>query len=221
MPQGSVLGPLLFLIFINDITENTNCNIRLFADDTTLFVDFDNAPDGAELINNYLQTIYAWANKWLVSFCPSKTESMLVSLMNGRVHPTPVYFGGSPFQEVDSHQHLGITLTRNVWNIHVENIVNKAGKRVDIMAYLKYRLDRSSLETIYKSFIRPILEYGDIMLSNMTDEQATFIQHLDKRAGIIISGATRGTSSATILTSLCGSLWPKEENNTGFVPFIR
>ena len=154
VPQGSGLGPLLFLILINDTTENTNCNIRLFADDTTLLVDFVNKPDGAELINNDLQTIYVWANKWLVLFCPSKSESLLVSSRNGRVQPTPVYFGGSPIQEVDSHQHLGITLTKNLaWNIHVENIVNKAGKIVDIMAYLKYRLDRSSLETIYKSFI--------------------------------------------------------------------
>ena len=71
------------------------------------------------------------------------------------------------------------------------------------MAYLKHRLDRSSLETIYKSFIRPILEYGDIMLSNMTDEQAMLIEQLNKRAGGIISGATRGTSSATIYNELC------------------
>ena len=70
------------------------------------------------------------------------------------------------------------------------------------MAYLKYRLDRSSLETIYKSFIRPILEYGDIMLNNMTDEQAMLIEQLNKRAGGIISGATRGTSSATIHNEL-------------------
>ena len=91
------------------------------------------------------------------------------------------------------------------------------------MAYLKYRLDRSSLETIYKSFIRPILEYGDIMLNNMTDEQATLIEQLNKRAGGIISGATRGTKQAQLqfITSLRRSLWPKEENNTGFVPFIR
>ena len=47
------------------------------------------------------------------------------------------------------------------------------------MAYLNYRIDRSSLETIYKSSIRPILEYGDIMLSNMTDEQATLIEQLN------------------------------------------
>ena len=63
------------------------------------------------------------------------------------------------------------------------------------MACLEYRLDRSSLETIYKSFIRPILEYRDIMVSNMTDEQATLIEQLNKRAGSIISGATIGAEN--------------------------
>ena len=104
-----------------------------------------------------------------------------------------------------SHQHLSITLSSNLsWNIHVENIVDKAGKRVDIMVYPKYRLDCSSLETIYDPFIRPILEYGDIMLSNMTEEQTTLIEQLNKTAGRIISRTTRGTGSAAIYNEL---LW--------------
>ena len=87
-----------------------------------------------------------------------------------------------------SHQHLSITLSSNLsWYIHVENIIDKAGKRVDIMVYPKYRLDCSSLETIYEPFIRPILEYGDIMLSNMTEEQTTLIEQLNKTAGKIMS----------------------------------
>ena len=73
---------------------------------------------------------------------------------------------------------------------------------VDIMVYLKYRPDRSLLETIYKSFIRSIFEYVDIMLSNRTEEQATLIEQPNKRAGSIISDATRGTSSATIHNEL-------------------
>ena len=76
---------------------------------------------------------------------------MLVSSRDGRVQPTfVVYFGGSPIQEVCSQRHLDITLTSNLsWSIRVENIVNKAENRVDIIAYLQYCLDHSSLETIY------------------------------------------------------------------------
>ena len=65
-----------------------------------------------------------------------------------------------------------------------------------------YRLDRNSLEIIYKSFIQPTLEYGDIIMSNMTDEQSQLIEHVNKRAGCIISGAIRGTSSNVLFEEL-------------------
>ena len=65
-----------------------------------------------------------------------------------------------------------------------------------------YRLDRKTLEIIYKSFFRPVLEYGDILMSNITEEQSALIEQVHKRAGSIISGAIRGTSSAVLYEEL-------------------
>ena len=79
VPQGSVLGPLLFLVFINDLPENLESHVRLFADDSTLFVTAANSLDAATTLNNDLASINLWAKKWLVKFNPDKTESLFIS----------------------------------------------------------------------------------------------------------------------------------------------
>ena len=181
VPQGSVLGPLLFLIDINDITENVNSHIRIFADDTTLFIDFSDEITATQQINNDLATIRDWADRWLVSFCPKKTEALLVSLKHRTNPPPPIYFGQTRVTEVESHKHLGMILNNNLsWNEHIDQLVIKAGRRLGILSYLMYRLDRKSLEKMYISYVRPILEYGDIMFSNMTGEQSLLIENVNK-----------------------------------------
>ena len=75
VPQGAVLGPLSFLIYINDLSsEVTHCNIRFFADDTCLFIEVDNREESVAKINADLEQINKWSKKWLVTFSPSKKK---------------------------------------------------------------------------------------------------------------------------------------------------
>ena len=164
VPQGSILGPLLFLLFINDIVTDIGSNIRLFADDTSLFI-FVKYPDtAAELINLDLK------KTWLVSFNPRKTESLLISRkLNKALHP-PLFVENQVISEVESHKHLGVFLSNDCsWHKHIDYIKEKAWGRINVMRRWKLFLDRKSLETIYLTFIRPVLEYADVVWVNCTN----------------------------------------------------
>ena len=79
VPQGSVLGPLMFLIYINDIVDIVRSKIKLFADDTSLYLTIDNPVIAAQTMNMDLSNIDQWSKDWLVTFNALKTDSMLIS----------------------------------------------------------------------------------------------------------------------------------------------
>jgi len=115
VPQGSVLGPLLFLVYINDITDNIQSPIKLFADDTSLYVTFNDIDEATNQLSNDLDTIKTWADQWIVSFNPTKTKSMLVTLTGKQnLIPPPLYFDGQQLEDVSSHKHLGLVLNHNL-----------------------------------------------------------------------------------------------------------
>ena len=120
VPQGSILGPLLFLIYINDIVLNIDINIKLFADDTTLYVTVENKLDQAEDLNRNLRYINTWAQTWLVDFNPSKTVQMIITKKaNQNDHP-PIYMNNIEIQKVQSHKHLGVILNeKTYWIEHI------------------------------------------------------------------------------------------------------
>ena len=168
VPQGSILGPLLFLLYINDIVIDIGSSIRLFADDTSLFIIVEDPITAAGSLNMDLDKISKWAATWLVSFNPTKTESLLVSRKLNKPHHPTLFMQNHQITEVDCHKHLGIFLSSDcTWHQHINYITEKAWFRINIMRKLKYKLDRKSLETIYTVFIRPLLKYGEAILKKL------------------------------------------------------
>ena len=183
VPQGSILGPLLFLVYINDIVTDIRSNICLFADDTSLYIFVDDPISAAGCINIDLQKISRWAATWLVSFNPSKTEALLVSRRLFRNRHPPIYMENQLITEVDTHKHLGIHFSNDgTWHHHIRYITEKAWTRINIMRKLKFKLDRKSLETIYLTFIRPILEYGDVLWDNCSQYEKNELEKNTERS---------------------------------------
>ena len=95
-------------------------------------------------------------------------------------------------QEVDTHKHLGITFANDgTWHKHIEDITKKAWTRINVLRSLKFTLDRQSLDTLYKTFIRPTLEYADIVWDNITQADEQVLEKIQIEAARIITGATR------------------------------
>ena len=173
VPQGSILGPLLFLLYINDIVEDMNSSIRLFADDTSLYIIVDDPIQAAEQLNLDLAKIHHWADKWLVTFNPGKSEYILLSRKHNKPYHPPVLLNQTQIAEVNSHKHLGITFSNDcTWHEHLKLVKSKAWKRINIMRKLKFQLDRKSLQTIYFSFIRPLLEYAEVVWNDCTQYES-------------------------------------------------
>ena len=204
VPQGSVLGPLLFLIFINDITHVIqHCKIRLFADDTCLFIEVDDPDTQALQLNEDLEHLNGWAKKWHVDFSPPKTEELLISRKRTPINHSLLYLDNTPIKSVSHHKHLGLTISRDLtWAEHIRIISDKANRRLGILRSLKHKLDRLSLERIYLGFIRPLLEYGDIVWDTPT-EVVNPLEVIQRNAARIVVGATARSRTAALYQETC------------------
>ena len=187
VPQGSILGPLLFFIYVNDLPDNLVSNPKLFADDTSLFSTVTDPNVTANQINNDLHNISTWAYQWKMNFNPdtSKQAQVLFSRkVKVTAHPQLV-FNNNPVHETATQKHLGMFLGFKLnFQEHFENMPNKVNKTIGLLRKLQNTLPRPSLLTIYKSFIRPHLDYDHALsmiqrimcLFNKKDEAFSIIQ---------------------------------------------
>jgi hypothetical protein len=130
-----------------------------------------------------------------MDFSPPKTEEVIISRKRDKQDHPVVTLDGTPITRVSHHKHLGLVLSEDLsWNKHITEIVNKANRRLGIMRALKFRLDRPSLERIYLGFIRPILEYGDIVWDSPLDVLNP-LDMVQKNAARIVVGATARSST--------------------------
>ena len=182
----------MFLIYINDIVVDINSSVRLFADDTSLYLIVDNPAEAARCINSDLERMHQWAERWLVKFNAKKSEAILISRKTNRlIHPR-LLMNNELINEVSYHKHLGIFLSSDgTWHEHINNITSKAWLRINVMRKLKFLLYRKSLEITYFIFIRPLLEYADVVLDNCTLYEVNALEKIQLEAARIVTGATK------------------------------
>ena len=159
VPQGTVLGPLLFLIYINDLPNGCTSKIRLFADDCVIYRPILNNTDILTLQSD-LSLIESWCNKWLMSLNVSKT-SLLTFHRRQSFVSTKYIIAGSEICAVTSYKYLGVNLCNNLtWSLHISNISNAANCA---LGYLRRNLRPvpSPVKLLaYLTLVRPKLEYA-------------------------------------------------------------
>ena len=194
VPQGSVLGPLLFLIYVNDIADSLLSLTRLFADDSSLFYSASSLDDIQGLINHDLILLSQWAKQWLVTFNPSKTEAILFTLRNFD-HMPVLKFENTHIKFVESHKHLGLTLSYDgKWTDHIHNVKTSAAKVLGIMRKLKFSFSRNALNQIYFSYLLPVLEYACIVWDGCAAHNSDILDKIQNEAARIVTGLTRSVS---------------------------
>lgn len=205
VPQGSILGPLFFLIYINDLSDGLVSNAKLFADDTSLFSTVHSPINTGNELNDDLKTISRWAYQWKMLFNPDPNKQAQEVLFTRKIkksdHPT-LYLNNSAIAQYPIQKHLGLHLDEKLsFNFHIEQQIKKALKTIGVK--LQNLLPRTSLLTIYKSFVRPLLDYGDVIYDQ--PQNASFcdkIESVQYNAALAITGAIRGTSKEKLYQEL-------------------
>ena len=208
VPQGSILGPLLVLIYRNDLSDNLTSNAKLFADDTSVFsVVYDVNTSAKELNDWALIIVNDWAFQWKMSFNPDpskQAQEIIFSRKSKRSTHPPLIFNNNNFSQTYSQKHLGVILDfKLTFEERVNNVLAKVNKAVGLLRKLRNILPRTTLITIYKAFIRPHLDYGDVLydqaFNNSFKEKLESFQY---NTYLALTGAIRGTSKEKIYQEL-------------------
>ena len=163
VPQGSILGPTLFLAFINDLAESMENNIDLFADDTTLSAVIRNCKNKEVVIRSLqsdLENVTSWAKKWIVTFNAKKTQVMTISRKRDKTNDFPLSFCGEQLEETNCIKLVGINITNSLnWGYHADKVAMRSGQRLGIIRRARRLLPVSALASLYKSKVRSVMEY--------------------------------------------------------------
>jgi hypothetical protein len=161
VPQGSALGPLLFLAYVTDIWRNIESSLRLFADDCIIYRRINNGSD-IDKLQMDLSKLGDWALENEIKINPGKSKS--ISFTRARMRDQIRYYMGDQFiPEVDSIKYLGIIIRRDLnWVVHVNFTLRKAWKALHFVMRILKEGNQNTKRLAYTALIRPILEYGAV-----------------------------------------------------------
>ena len=181
VPQGTVLGPLMFLLYINDIGNEINSNLRLFADDSILYGIVNNFQD-AQALQADLNKLVEWAQKWQMTFNSSKCVMLRVSRSVNDVDFSYEMMGRL-LESVESHKYLGVEIDRKLsWNKHISAITGKGNRALGFIRRNLHNCPEEVKKQAYYSLIRPHFEYASSAWDPHTQKNIKAIEGVQRRA---------------------------------------
>jgi hypothetical protein len=194
VPQGSILGPLLFIIYMNDICNTSSLlNTILFADDTTVFYSHKDMHILCTTLNDELKEVCNWFKANKLSLNAKKTNLMFLGTRFKTKNidsKNEIYLDGCKLTRVHEAKFLGITIDENLtWKRHVNDVCNKCSRNIGVLNKLKYFLPKKSLYQLYCSLVLPYINYGILIWGNANKVYVNKVFRLQKRALRIVSNS--------------------------------
>ena len=198
VPQGTVLGPLLFLIYINDMPSRISdgSRIRLFADDSLLYREIKDSEDSA-ILQEDLNNLQAWEKEWKMEFHPKKCQLIQITKKK-KVAKCEYYIHNEKLETTSKAEYLGVTLDSKLsWQPHIDKVCKKANSKLGFLRRNLQSCPKHIREKCYKVFVRPILEYSASVWDPKGKERVEQVEKVQKRACRFVCDDHRRTQSVS------------------------
>lgn len=209
-----MLGPLLFLLFINDLPEyvSEKSTVRLFADDCALYRNIKDKDDAITLQKD-LDELQRWEKEWMMEFHPQKCQ--ILHFTNKRkIIDMPYTIHGHILEVVETAKYLGIHLHRNLkWNHHIGETTKKANSTIAFLRRNLYQCPPETKALCYKTLVRPVMEYGSSIWDPHTQDNINKLEMAQRRAARMVYRDYRTTSSVSNM--LHQLQWPPLQERRG------
>ena len=208
IPQGSILGPLLFILYINDLPEHvSNVQVSMYADDTAIVYSSKDINDVVDRINDDLKKVDNWLSRNKLSLNIQKTSFMIIGtpqkLAHISNHDIDINIRGIRLQRVNHCKHLGIVIDENLlWSNHVEHVSKKVLTGLYFLRKSNNVLPKNIQAMLYKTIVAPHFDYCNIVWGRCNTSLCNKLQVLQNRAAKIITGTSTYSSSTQALNEL-------------------
>ena len=217
VPQGSILGPLLFIFFMNDLPQCIKeCKIGLYADDTVLIYAAKTASDVKLILQQDLALVSNWLKHNRLHLNVKKTKWSFIGTHQklARAQDMDLSINGQPLVKVDEYKYLGMYFDKNLnWHFHIDKMCSKISQRTGLLKRVKYFVPNQTLKMLYNALVLPLFDYGNVIYSTTDQTYLKRLQTLQNKGARLILNCHFRTHVKDMLKSLN---WMNVKDRAGF-----